>query len=590
MNKEVGGQYAFPQLKKNQHEKQRKLLAKQFQKLQQVFKNRKWEQAVQLAETLAVHEDYLPEVADMAGMAYLNLLNWKKASYWLQLTDKRKKKEPANYYWLLGMAESKQNHYVKACEFFTLAEKYQESYTGELRQAFLADLWTQHAAAQLVCGECQEAAMNYHRAAECAVTLRDKCQMFSSWLMTRHNWDEPWQDQVRDSVEINNILKDAIPYTHEKHPCHKKLRIGYISPDFRNNVMFYFAYQLLAGHTRDEFTIYAYYCGYIQDGFTENIRRAVDEWRQVADWPYEEVAKQIYQDEIDILVDLAGYSAHSGLPVMAWKPAPIQISGLGYMGTTGLRTVDYLITDESCIPVDAPSQLVEHPLYLSSMFCYTGRSDVPEPQGAPCCKKGYITFGVFNRYQKVTDEMLQAWSYILQNVPRSRLLFKGEAFGDASLTDKIYHRLQTIGFDMGRIIFENASADYMDRYLDIDIALDTYPYTGGGTTCDALYMGVPVVVRYGESQGSRFALSVLAAAGLEDLAVETIEAYCEKAIALANDEVLLDALHKNLRNIMLQSRLMDTVHYVAEVEAAYRNIWTRYTGKEENAIGLRRNG
>lgn len=579
MSKGVGGQH-----------KTQKALAKQFKKIQQVFQNNNWQEVIRIGNVLAVHEECLPEIADMVGMAYLNRLEWEKASHWLQLTDKRKKKNPADYYWLLGMAESKQKHYVKACEFFTLAEKHQDSYTGELRQAFLADLWTQHAAAQLVCGECKEAAMNYHRASQYAVTLRDRCQMYASWLMMRHNIEEPWQGLVKDSVGINEILKDAKPYTHEKHPVHDKLRIGYISPDFRNNVMFYFAYQLLAGHTRNDFTIYAYYCGYIEDGFTEDIKQASDEWRHVADWSYEEIAKQIYEDEIDILVDLAGHSAYSGLPAMAWKPAPIQISGLGYMSTTGLRTVDYLLTDEACNPMGKTSQLIEQPLYLSSMFCYTGRIDVPEPQGTPCLQNGYITFGVFNRYQKVTDEMLQAWNFILQKVPKSRLLFKGEAFGDALLTDRVYHRLQALGFDMESILFENASADYMERYLDVDIALDTYPYTGGGTTCDALYMGVPVVARYGENQGARFALSVLKAAGLEDLAVETVEAYCEKAIALASDKVLLDALHKNLRNMVMRSRLMDTRNYVAEVEAAYRRIWDDYRDKEVSAIGLHCDG
>ncbi len=559
---------------------QQKIWAKQFKNMQQAFQKSDWQQVVTLGESLAMHAAYLPEVADPVGMAHLNLLHWEQASHWLQLTDKRKKKNPANYYWLLGMAESQQNHYVQACEFFTLAEKFQGSFTGELRQAFLADLWTQHAAVQLVCGECEEAAMNYQRASQYAVSLRDKCEMYGSWLMTRHNREEPWQNIVEDSLGINEILKEAKPYTHEKHPAHKKLRIGYISPDFRNNVMFYFAYQLLAGYSREEFTIYGYYCGYPQDGFTEAVCRAVDEWRHVADSSYEEIAAQIYKDEIDILVDLAGHSAHSGLPVMAWKPAPVQVSGLGYMSTTGLITVDYWLTDSICNPSEEESQLVEEPLYLSSMFCYTGRSDVPQPVDAPCRRKGYITFGVFNRYQKVTEEMLVAWQKIQQAVPGSHILFKGEAYGDERLKQRIYQRLQNLGFAMEAIELEDAGPDYMERYLEVDIALDTYPYTGGGTTCDALYMGVPVIARYGESQASRFALSVLTAAGLEDLAVARVEQYCDKAIALAQDQELLDALHKNLRGMMLASSLMNTRRYVAEVEEAYRRIWARYTAKE----------
>ena len=365
-------------------------------------------------------------------------------------------------------------------------------------------------------------------------------------------------------------------HEHMKHPQHERIRIGYLSGDFRHHVMFYFYYQLMAGHDASRFELYAYYTDRTYDGFTELVKKAVDVWHEVPLTEPEQTAKQIYADEIDILIDLGGHSSGSGLPALAWKPAPVQISGLGYMDTTGLDTVDYLITDACCDPRNQTLYITEKPLYLSSMFCYTGRSDLPASQGAHCRCKGYITFGVFNRYQKITDETLQLWLNIQRQVRDCRLLLKSEAFKDDGIGDMAYQRMKHLGFDMERVILEPSSDDYMQRYLDVDIALDTFPYVGGGTTCDALYMGVPVISLYGEGRASRFGLSVLTAVGMAELAVPDGTSYVQRALALAADPDLLDGLHKNLRSMMLDSRLMDTRQYVQEMENAYEEIWQEY--------------
>ena len=300
----------------------------------------------------------------------------------------------------------------------------------------------------------------------------------------------------------------------------------------------------------------------------------MDVWREVGTLSYAEIARQIHDDEIDILVDLAGHSANSGLPVLAWRPAPVQISGLGYMATTGLPAVDYFLTDAFTDPPgQAESYLLEKPLYLTSQFCYTGRSDVPVPEGAPCQKTGRLTFGVFNQYHKITDEMLRLWRDMLKKLPGSRLLLKNRSFQDDRTADLAYERMRSLGFSMDDVLLEGASDDYMERYLAVDIALDTYPYNGGGTTCDALYMGVPVVSLYGERRGSRFGLTILQSAGLGELAAGSPQEYMARALALAGDHELLDVLHKNLRTMLLNSALMDTQRYIGELETAYKKIW-----------------
>ena len=229
----------------------------------------------------------------------------------------------------------------------------------------------------------------------------------------------------------------------------------------------------------------------------------------------------------------------------------------------------------------------EQPLFLTSQFCYTGRSDLAPSAGAPCARNGFVTFGVFGRWQKVTDEMAEAWGAILAAVPESRLLVKGTFFHTPEGKLAAMERLERCGIDASRLLLEDATDDYMERLRDdVDILLDTYPYPGGGITCDALYMGVPVVSRYGRRRDTRFGLSILTAAGLGELACSTREAYAERAVALAGDRALLGVLHQNLRTMMMQSPLMDTRRYIAELEQAYRNMLdTKESGIAEKGAG-----
>ena len=267
------------------------------------------------------------------------------------------------------------------------------------------------------------------------------------------------------------------------------------------------------------------------------------------------------------MVDLAGHSTNSGLPVFYDRVAKVQVSGLGWMESTGLDCTDYLITDKYIDP--DLSNITEQPLYLTSQFCYTGRNDVQAAKGTPCKEKGYVTFGVFNHYHKWTDEMLLAWKEILTQLPTARLLMKSQVMASKSAQKLALDRLKALGIDIGRIELEAATNTYMNRYLDVDIALDTFPYPGGGTTCDALYMGVPVVSLYGKRRGSRFGLSILNNVGLGELAVSDINDYIDRAVGLANDVELLDVLHKNLRKMMSESPIMDGKKYMSELEAAY---------------------
>lgn len=305
-----------------------------------------------------------------------------------------------------------------------------------------------------------------------------------------------------------------------------------------------------------------------EDDCTKSLQEMVDDFRFCHKMSPLEIATMLKEMRIDIAVDLAGYTTNTGLFLFRYRLAPVQISGLGWMESTGLEETDYLITDKR---IDPPEQsyITEKPLYLPTCFCYQQQKKLPKSKKAPCMDNGYITFGSFNRVTKFTDPMLIAWREILNIVPDSKLLLKTIDFASDKTKFFIKNRLENIGIDTERVIFELPSKDYMERYLDVDIALDTYPYCGGGTTCDALYMGVPVISMYGQRRSSKFGRSILTAAGLPELVADSPDKYVDLAINLANDWELLDVLHKNLRAILQKSTLMDGRGYAAALEKQY---------------------
>ena len=540
-----------------------------------------WQDVLKFAPALVVTSVCPSIVWSWIGLAYHQIRDWGRAAWWLRQAAQHDVSRDAENYRLLAESEARRYHYVASQQ---AAEQALTACSSNLRKGqnmFLADIYAILGATSMKLGDLGRAEQAYHQAAQLAGKLDDQCNMYSSWLFARFDSIESGEERIQGYQGYNQLFSSINPYGRPHPRRHSRLRIGYISPDFRQHVMFYFYYQLLAAHSAEKFEVYLYSLGKTQDAFTEMVKKKADHFRDVSGKPYERIAHQVYADEIDILIDLAGHTAESGLPVLAWRPAALQITGLGYPDYTGLGMVDYYLTDQV---IDTPDNqidrkgLVEKPLYLPSQFCYTGRNDLPQSDGAPGQRNGYLTLGCFNQYRKLTDEMLLVWKDIMQCLPESRLLLKDSVLVDDAAALEIHGRLIKLGMDMDRIVLEPASENYMERYLDVDIALDTYPYTGGGTTCDALYMGVPVVSRYGHRRGTRFGLSILEHAGLAELAAADIDGYRAKVLALADDKDLLDTLHRNLRTMLLNSILMDTNRYVKSVEDSLYQIWQEKVG------------
>ena len=373
-------------------------------------------------------------------------------------------------------------------------------------------------------------------------------------------------------AEYKSYLSDVTPFVPKIH-AHKKIRVGFLSADFGWHAVMAWSWALLTELDRNFFATCLYSSSTETDEVTEYLRTTCDLWRDISDMTDFDAAKLIREDEIDILFDLSGHTAGNRLRVAAFRPATVQISGVGYMNSTGLDCFDCFLSDVHCAGDE--SYFVEKVLRLpNSHVCYTPppELEISEP---PCLRKGFVTFGSFNNFAKITDTVLTAWKEILDRVPESRLLLKHKIFDTADDKQFVKQRLQTIVFDLRRDEMRGYSTNYLREYNDIDVALDTFPYTGGVTTCEALWLGVPVVSLYGNRHGTRFGLSMLTNVDLAELAVATVEEYVARAVMLANDSELLTLLRRNLREMMKNSPLMDATTYVRDVERVFKQILIR---------------
>jgi len=294
----------------------------------------------------------------------------------------------------------------------------------------------------------------------------------------------------------------------------------------------------------------------------------------------DDVAQQVRADRIDILVDLAGHTAHNRLLVFARKPAPVQVTYLAYCSTTGLSAMDYRISDPYLDPVGGGEEWYsEKTVRIPSYWCYQAPVGAPMPAELPSASRDFITFGCLNNFSKVSKPALETWGQILRQVPGSRLRLHGPPGNTRERTKDLF---ASMGVERERISFANMVPfdEYLTQYGDFDIALDPFPYAGGTTTCDALYMGVPVVTLRGKTAVGRGGASILSNIGLQDLIAETPEQYVQIATTLAGDKARLMALRGSIRGMMQGSPLMDPVAFTRSMEAAYMDMCNAWMAKK----------
>ena len=432
-------------------------------------------------------------------------------------------------------------------------------------------------------GEAKGAAHELLMSSRLADEADEAAELYSKYLFMR-NYRHLGAKEGRIKAKHYDTLMDVRSYTHDNvvRSFNKKLRIGYVSPDFREHSVSYFLTPLLRHFDGEQFMVFCYAMGR-SDAVTERLRTRRVTWRDLRGRSTRTAARLIAEDKIDILIDLSGHSQDNALPIMAYRPAPVQVSGIGYTNTTGLHVIDYFLSDEICVPkgdLQAEAGFTERVLRLPhSHLCYAPESIRAMPEAGyepPMRRNGYVTFGSFNNFAKVTDEILLLWRGILESVRGSKLIIKSKICSIDSGINFVKKRLSMLSYNLARVEFRPYSPDYLEQYRDIDIALDTAPYNGGLTTCEALYMGVPVISLRGHTHGSRFGASILTNAGVRELVAENTINYVRRAVQLAESPKLLEAYHMGLRTNMKRSPLMNVEGYMEELETAYREIWENF--------------
>lgn len=379
-------------------------------------------------------------------------------------------------------------------------------------------------------------------------------------------------------------------YTHwSAEPAPRKLRVGLVSGDLCQHPVGYFLEGLLSHVDRTRLELFAYPTVAYGDALSAALRSRVDAWKPLVGLSDEAAARQIHADGIHVLLDLSGHTAHNRLPVFAWKPAPVQVTWLGYFATTGMSEIDYLLADEVSVPVAHQGHFSETVWYLPhSRLCFTPpQLELPVAPLPALARGGRVTFGNFQNLAKLGEEVLARWAAILAGCSGARLRLQNKQLADAGVREQLRQRLQATGIDVSRVEMHGPQQRqaYLAAYGDVDIVLDSFPYPGGTTTCEALWMGVPTVTLAGDRLIARQGASLLGAAGLAEWVAATPAEYVDKALAFARPLPALAGLRARLRAQLLASPLCDAPRFARHFEEAVWAMWRRWQGTVDRPRG-----
>lgn len=388
----------------------------------------------------------------------------------------------------------------------------------------------------------------------------DLYQVYSGILFAKqHDLSATNEEFLELAKKVYELAFASIPKkTHEKRALGQKIKLGYLSGDMRQHPVGDFFANIVLHHNREEFEIYSYDNKGQLDHVNQIVRDNSDQFFDISAMKDSEVTELIYGHDLDLLVDLSGITDYNRLPVLAAKPARLQALWIGYFGTLGMPEMDYLIGDHNTL------EQGDEKWYLEKLYKLPYSYLPGEPWGIdqeirelPYLRNGYITFGAFNKMPKITPEVLEVWNQILQRVPNSKLLFKNTCLGEEFTCNKIIEFFTSRGIDKERIILESFSPrkEFLDRYNEVDISLDSFPYGGGVTTIESLTMGVPVVTWHGDRWMCRASSSYLRVLGHEELVADTLDDYVEKAVALSSNIDALRAYRSELRDKIRSSEI-----------------------------------
>jgi protein O-GlcNAc transferase len=514
---------------------------------------------------LTINPDFF-EVTEAVGALFQTCDQHEKSLPFLQKAILERPELPELHY-RLGYSLYKLGAIEQAIHYFQLCLQYDSEY-------FLA--YNGLGSSYLEQGKVEEAlqyfrkAIAWHPSAYGEHSNLLLCSHYSPYLSSDYIFFEhkKWAD-----THTNYLLPLSQPPMQKAYP----FRIGYISPDLRSHPVTCFFEPILQHHNREKFEVYCYANVRQPDETTFRLQKMAQGWHFIDEMTDEQVAEQIQADQIDILVDLAGHTANHRLRVMAFKPAPVQVTYLGYPDTTGMSQIDYRLVDAWTDPEEQTQKYSETLVRLPNGFlCYAPPEDYPDISPSPLLKNATITFGSFNNLVKLNEPVLALWAEILRAAPQGKLLLKTPRILDHASAEIWLRRFVKCGIPENRIEllpYQPHRGQHLEAYKLIDIALDPFPYNGTTTTCEALWMGVPVITLAGNTHASRVGVSLLSRLGLEELIAVSKEDYVHKAITLAQDLERLTSFREMIRPWMAMSSLCDGQNFTRTLEETYKTLW-----------------
>jgi len=430
------------------------------------------------------------------------------------------------------------------------------------------------------------------RAREADLGYREALKLFPDRILTNHPLTATYVDTISPEellerhkevgAQYYGMVQTIHPHANSKDPD-RPLLIGYLSGDLRLHSVTDFLEPILVSHDPASVEVACYHTQPWQDETTEKLKRCSRIWVQAEQMSDDALVQRIRDDGVDILVDLSGHTWGNRLQAIAHKPAPIQVLYLGYPTSSGLPAIDYRISDWYVDPPGSEALNSETVVRMPhSYYCYRAYPESPDVVPPPAAQRGFITFASFNNLAKVSDTAIALWSEVLRTVPRSRLLFKARGVLDPTCQDGLRARFGACGVDAQQIQFagwNDVRTGHLSIYNEVDIGLDTYPYNGGTTTCEALWMGVPVVTLAGPTHASRMGASLLTAAGLSELVAGDAASFVRIAATLAQDHDRLARFRFAMRDQLSGSPLMDARSFTRSLEGVYREMWRRWCGQ-----------
>ncbi|MDP2827512.1 MAG: tetratricopeptide repeat protein [Sulfuricellaceae bacterium] len=426
-------------------------------------------------------------------------------------------------------------------------------------------------------GRLEEAETSYRRALEIRPDFA-KARSNLLFLLNYAPANDP-QNSFAEARQYGQIIASQVTSRFANWSCSSaptRLRVGLVSGDFSNHPVGYFLEGILAQLDTNSVELFAYPTHHKTDELTARIKPYFSAWQPLSGLSDKDAAHLIHNDHIHVLIDLSGHTRYNRLPIFAWKPAPVQVSWLGYFATTGVAEIDYLIADPWTLPESEEARFTEKIWRLpETRLCFTPPGIALEVSPLPALTNGYVTFGCFNNLTKMNDDVVAVWSHLLASVPDSRLFLKSRQLDETTVRQHTIERFAGHGINAGRLVLEGHEprTTYMSAYHRVDIALDPFPYPGGTTSVESLWMGVPVLTLVGKDFLSRQGLGILMNAGLTEWVASDSDDYVALAVTHAGDLHRLAQLRDGLRQQVTASPIMDSKRFAYHFETALLDMW-----------------